>query len=107
MSTAKAITNQIVQNSRTQMTIFRALILALILLSVAYMYLIGSITFNILARKSLEISAHALGNRVSELELSYLNVTSGIDKNYAYSMGFVDIQKNIFATRSLPAVAVR
>ncbi|MCE9517638.1 hypothetical protein K8Q96_01390 [Candidatus Nomurabacteria bacterium] len=107
MSNAKIITKSIVENSQTQLTIFRALIASLVLLSIVYIYLIGSITFNVLARKSLNATVHVLGTHVSELELTYLNATSGINKDYAYSLGFVDIQKNIFATREAPRVAVR
>jgi hypothetical protein len=107
MSTAKTITTNIVENSRTQRTIFRALIAVLIVLSLAYVYLIGSITFNVLARKSLDTRVRSLGSHVSELELSYLNQTNGIDKNYALSQGFVDVQQNIFATREGTRVAMR
>jgi len=107
MSNAKIITQNIVENNQTQLTIFRSLIVSLVLLSIVYIYLIGSITFNVLARKSLNATVNVLGNHVSELELTYLNSTSNINKNYAYSLGFVDIQKNIFATRETPRVAVR
>ncbi len=107
MSTAKAITNNIVENSHTQRTIFRALISALVLLSLVYIYLIGSITFNVLARKSLDTTVHNLGSQVSSLELTYLSETSGIDQNYAQSLGFVDVQNSIFATRDTPRVAMR
>jgi hypothetical protein len=107
MSTAKAITNNIAGNSHTQRTIFRVLISALILLSAVYIYLIGSITFNVLARKSLDTTVHDLGSQVSGLELTYLDETNGIDQNYAHSLGFVDVQNSIFATREAPRVAMR
>ncbi|MES2930177.1 MAG: hypothetical protein V4665_00110 [Patescibacteria group bacterium] len=107
MTKAKAITNDIVQNSITQRMLFRILVSGIIVLSLVYVYLIGSITFNILARKTLETSVRALGSRVSELELSYLNASNKIDKTYAASKGFVDIHKNIFATRDDARVALR
>ncbi len=107
MSTAKAITNDIVGNSRTQRMIFRVLIYALIILSASYIYIIGSITFNVLARKSLDATVHDLGSQVSTLELTYLNQTNGIDQNYAQSLGFVDVKNSIFATRETPRVAMR
>lgn len=107
MSKAKAITTNIVENTHTQRTIFRVLISSLIVLSLAYVYLIGAITFNVLARKSLDTTVRSLGSHVSELELSYLNQTNGIDKNYALSQGFVDVQQNIFATREAARVAMR
>jgi hypothetical protein len=107
MSTAKAITNNIIANSHTQRTIFRVLMSSLIVLSVVYVYLIGAITFNVLARKSLDTTVHDLGSQVSGLELTYLNETDGIDQQYAQSLGFVDVQNSIFATREAPRVAMR
>jgi glycerol-3-phosphate acyltransferase PlsY len=76
-------------------------------LSIVYIYLIGSITFNVLARKSLEAQVRTLGSDVSELELSYLNSTNKIDKSYATSLGFVDVKDNIFASRNTSRVAIR
>ena len=108
MTTTKAIATTVIKNSATQRIIFRSLLLGIIMLSVVYVYLIGSITFNVLARKSLETSARALGSHVSELELAYLNATNKIDKSYALSLGFVDVHTSIFATRTNPArVAIR
>ncbi len=108
MSNAKAITANLIENTDTRRTIFRALISGLIVLSVVYVYLIGSITFNVLARKSLENTARSLGSQVSELELTYLNTANKIDKNYALALGFVDVHDNIFATRQATSrVAIR
>jgi hypothetical protein len=107
MSKAKAITNDIVGNSDTQRMLFRIFISGIILLSIVYVYLIGSITFNVLARKSLEANARTLGSHISELELTYLNTTNKIDKSYALSKGFVDMHQNIFATRDEARVALR
>ncbi len=108
MTKVKTMTNNLIENTNTQRIIFRALIAGLIVLSIVYVYLIGSITFNILARKSLETTIRTLGSRVGELELNYLNTTNKIDKAYATSIGFVDIHTNIFAARtSTTSVAIR
>ena len=107
MSNAKAITNDIVSNSYTQKSIFRILISLLVGISLIYIYLIGSITFNILARKNLESTAKTLGNSVSQLELTYLNKANEIDKNYALSLGYIEREPEIFVTRSINHVAIR
>lgn len=107
MTKVKVITNDIVKNRNTQRIIFNVLLSCLITLSVVYIYLIGSITFNVLARKSLEATVRTLGSEVSELELSYLNSTNKIDKGYAISLGFVDVKDNIFASRNTSRVAIR
>ncbi len=108
MTRAKTITAHVLDNTNTQRIIFRVLLSGLIVLSVVYIYLIGSITFNVLARKALESQSRALGSHVSGLELTYLNQTNRIDKAYATSLGFVDVHTNIFAARIEPTrVAVR
>jgi len=107
MSKAKAITNDIVENMNTQKTIFRVLISCLVVIFLVYVYFIGSITFNILARKTLENTAKNLGNEVSDLEITYLNKTNEINKNYVLSLGFVEAEPDIFVTKTASQVAIR
>ena len=107
MSKAKAITVNLIQNKYKISTIFRVLIGLLLALCLVYVYLIGSITFNVLARKSLESTARVLGSNISELELKYLAEANKIDKNYAKSLGFIDIKNNIYVTRLNDRVAIR
>ena len=107
MSKTKAITNNIVRNTNTQRIIFRILLGSIIALSIIYVYIIGSITFNVVARKSLENTARVLGSDISEKELTYLNNINQVNKEYAATLGFVDIKSNIFATRSITHVAMR
>ena len=107
MTKAKAITNDISQNINTQKMLFRILITGTVLLFTVYIYLIGSITFNVIARKSLENTVASLSSKVNQLELSYLNSVNGINKEYALSNGFVDMHQNIFASRDINHVAIR
>ena len=107
MTKAKAITNDIAQNINTQRVLFRALIVGSALLFAVYIYLVGSITFNVIARKSLENTVASLTSEVNQLDLSYLNNENKIDKAYALSNGFVDVHQNIFASRDINRVAIR
>jgi hypothetical protein len=107
MSKAKAITNNISENINTQKLVFRVLMIASALLFLGYMYLIGSITFNVIARKSLESTVASLTTTVNDLDFSYLNSVNKIDKEYALSLGFVDAHQNIFASRNINHVAIR
>jgi hypothetical protein len=107
MTKAKAITNDIVENINTQKILFRILIASSILLFGVYIYLVGSIIFNVIARKSLDKTVIVLKSEVNQLELSYLKTVSSIDKEYAKTQGFVDTQQNIFASRNINHVAVR
>jgi len=107
MTKAKAMTNDISQNINTQKIIFRGLITGSVLLFSLYIYLIGSITFNIIARKSLENTSMVLTGQINELESVYLNNINKIDKEYATANGFVEVKQNIFATRDINHVAIR
>ncbi len=107
MTKARAITNDIAQNINTQKALLRMLIVGSIILFTVYVYLIGSITFNVIARKTLENTAVELASRVNQLDLTYLNSVNKMDKEYALSMGFVDMNQNIFASRSINHVAIR
>ncbi len=107
MTKAKAITNDIAQNTNTQKTIFRMLIAGSVLLFAVYIYLIGSITFNVIARKSLENTIASLTGRVNQLELTYLSSVNSTDKSYALANGFVNVSQNIFASRDINHVAIR
>ena len=107
MTKAKAITNEIRENTNTQRVLFRILISGSIVLSISYIYLIGSITFNVVARKSLENTVSILDAKVNNLEISYLNEVNKADKSYAESQGFVDVSQDIFASRDVNHVAIR
>lgn len=107
MSKAKLITNTIVRDDHIQKVIFKYLAGSLMILSVCYIYFIGSITFNVLARQSLANTVRVLGSHVGELELSYLSESNSIDKNYALTHGFVDTHQIVFATRTVTSVAIR
>ena len=107
MTKAKAITNDIVENINTQRVLLRILIISSVVLCAVYMYLIGSITFNIIARKSLETTVATLSDKVNQLEITYLANVNKADKNYALSNGFVEVKDNIFASRDVNNVAIR
>lgn len=107
MSKTKAIANEIVENSNTRKIILRILLGSLLSLSIVYIYMIGSITFNVVARKSLDRTAQILNSNISDLELTYLREMNNINKTRATTLGFVDTKPNIFAKRSITSVAMR
>ena len=107
MTKAQAITNDIKENTNTQRVLFRILISGSIVLCFTYIYLIGSITFNIVARKSLENTVSVLDSKVNNLEITYLGEVNKADKSYAESQGFVDVSQDIFASRDVNHVAIR
>ncbi len=107
MNTITERIDTILPTKNSKVIVFYVLISALVSLSVVYVYLIGSITFNILARKTLEKKLYSLSSHVSNLELAYLNDLNKIDKNYALSIGYVNTKDVIFANRTVTSVAIR
>lgn len=107
MTRAQAITKDISENINTQKVLFRVLLGTVIVLSVTYIYLIGSITFNIVARKSLENTIATMTSQVNKLDLTYLNKVNEIDKTYALANGFVEVRQNLFVSRDVNHVAIR
>ncbi len=90
---------QIVNNSDLSHKLLRFLLTSLGALALCYAFLIATMVFNIVERRSLEADARDLGNEVGELELEYLAASNKIDLNLAASMGFTEGKKQ-FATRT-------
>lgn len=107
MSKTKAITREIVGNTYIQRFVFHFLTGTLTILSIFYVYMIGSITFDVVARKSLESTQRQIGSDISQLELTYLSNMNDINKLKASSLGFTDAKSNLFAIRPINHVAIR
>jgi hypothetical protein len=107
MNKAKEITMNIQENTNLQRIILRFLLGSFVIVFIFYAYFIGSITFNVLARKTLENTTRSLSSNISKLELTYLDKINQINKDYALSKGFVEVNNNIFATREDTRVARR
>lgn len=74
-------------------------------LAFLYLVILGNMVYNIIERKSLEANARTLTNEVAELELSYMSLSSNIDLNYSYALGFKELTNKEFAVRKTPGVA--
>jgi hypothetical protein len=96
----KAITKDIAQNMNTQKILLKILLIGTASLFFVYIYLVGSITFNVIARKSLENTVSTLSSNVNKLDLVYLDSVNKIDKEFAFKNGFVETKENIFASRN-------
>ncbi|ETB63688.1 TPA: hypothetical protein DIC38_03170 [Candidatus Nomurabacteria bacterium] len=107
MTKTKIVAQTITNDIYVQKIIFKSLIFSVVLMFVVYLYLVGSITFNVLARKSLENTVKILNNNISQLEIDYFNKSNEINKEFATSRGFVDVSNSIFASRNINQVAVR
>lgn len=105
MSTKK-ITQNIVNDESLRRRIFKVLCGSLLSLSLCYVYLVGSITFNIIARKTLETNINELNSEVGQLELQSIQLVNNIDVSFGKSMGYVEAHDTLFVNKD-QAVALR
>ena len=89
----------IVNNNDINRQILRTMLYTLGGLAMCYVFLLGSMIFNIIERKSVETEARALSNEVGSLELQYLSLSSKVDLDFAKSLGFKETSNKTFATR--------
>lgn len=103
----KTITQQIPSDDNSRKQMFRILVSTLGVLCMCYVYLIGSITFNVLARKTLEANARVVSGNVSQLELQYIALSNSINTSYGHNLGYVEASGTIFASRDKATVAMK
>ncbi len=88
--------------------VFRILLATFLVLMGAYIFLVGHITFSVIARKSLDSEVRALKSHVGELELEYLNANTAITLDLAHTLGYQESQKVQFVTpESTTSVSLR
>jgi hypothetical protein len=88
----------IIDNNDLRKRIFSFMLMGLGALALCYVFLLGSMVFNIIERKGLEADARVLSNEVGDLELNYLSLSNKIDLNLSHSLGFNETHA-IFSTR--------
>lgn len=88
----------IVNNNNLGNRIFNILLCSLCACALSYALILGSMTFNIVARQSLGVNARDLSNEVGNLELKYLAMSNAIDIAMSSDMGFKE-SKIKYATR--------
>lgn len=84
----------------------KVMLLSLAILVLIYVFVIGSMIFNIVKRKNLEAEARALSNEVRELELNYLSLSDKIDLNFSRTLGFNEAQIQFATRKSLGSVKI-
>lgn len=105
MST-REFTNNIANDGALRRRIFNVLISSIGVLSLCYVYLIGTITFNVVARRALESNMNEINSKVGELELQSIDLANRIDVAYGKEHGFTEAKGTLFVNKD-QAVALR
>lgn len=77
------------------------LFVVMFILACLYGYFIGSSIINTLVRGEIEKDMAVISSDISGLESEYIARKDLIDGDFAYSMGFVDVSKKRFVSRTL------
>lgn len=88
----------IIDNQNLQGKILNFFIIAFVVLAAFYIFLTGRITLNVIERKAMIEDMQVLANEIGELELSYFSLSSKVDLNMSYDLGFSET-KSVFAVR--------
>jgi hypothetical protein len=67
--------------------------------SLLYIFVVGSMVFNIVARKSFDVEFKEVSNQVALLESNYVELSSGINKEYSALLGFEETNP-VFTART-------
>ena len=94
-------------NIEVERMILRSMLSLMGGLALLYVFILGTMVFNIVQRKALEKQALTLASEVSSLELSYLSVSGNIDVALSSSMGFKEIQPTFVTRTSLGSLDVK
>lgn len=79
---------------------FKTLMVLFSVLFLVYMYVVGTIVFNIVARKDIEHSNQLLTSSLNEMELTYLDSSNSINKSLAQTLGFKEATDATYVSRS-------
>lgn len=66
-----------------------------------YVYFVGSIVFDVVARRSAEALVLKEGAQVAQLEATYFEKTKAFDLAYAKSLGFKESTSTLYAKRDV------
>ena len=86
--------------------IFRVVIVSLVMLCCMYAYVIGKITFNVVARNTFTQEKNAMSSRIGELEVEYLSLSGNVTMDVARASGFSEasnihyVKKNTGVSRA-------
>ncbi len=68
--------------------IFRVVVVVFALLCALYAYIIGTITFNVVARNTFTEEKNTISSKIGELEVEYLSLSGNVTMDVARAAGF-------------------
>jgi len=85
----------------TLRNIFWYTVLGLFALVMVYAYLVNKTVHNVAQRETIEREISQLTSTLSELEFNYIAKKNNINPEFAYSLGFKDVQNQKFVSRKV------
>ena len=82
--------------NKNQILFFWGIVALIGIFTIAYVYFVNIMIFNTADRKVAEESILEVKSEISELEFAYLDKTRSLTKEFAYSIGFKDVEGVVF-----------
>lgn len=79
--------------------VFWYLISFVVIFSGFYVYFVNGAIINVLERQKTEQEIISINSQISDMELSYLDLNNQINIDYAFSLGFVKVEKEKYVYR--------
>ncbi len=92
----KYLTNTIrnTERNRQVQLMFWALVSAIVICGIMYIYFVNKTVWNVVARQNVETHIATLNSKLSDTEFQYINSVSGITMDTAVKLGFISAVDN-------------
>lgn len=87
---------QVRQMNKNQILLFWGIVALIGIFIIAYVYFVNIMIFNTANRNVAEESILEVKSEISELEFVFLEKTRNLTKEFAYSIGFQDVNEVVF-----------
>src|SRR3989344_3893762 len=88
------------QEQNTLKKIFWYLFFVVLAAVVLYGYLVNKTVYNVAEREKIESEIGSINSKLSELEFKFISMKNNISPEFAYSLGFKDVKKQEFVSRT-------
>lgn len=91
--------NKILNIEYSEKKVFWYLVLFLVIFSGLYIYFVNGAIINVVERQKIEREIISINSRIGDLESSYISLNKKINLEYAFSAGFVKVEKEKYVYR--------
>lgn len=95
----KAFKNKISNIENLEKKLFWSIAMLIIIFSGLYLYSVNQTIINVVERQNIEKQIAGINSRISDTEVSYMNLKNNINYEFAVSKGFVKVSNEKYVSR--------